>query len=49
MTKRVRGFLISIATLAIAVIGVLAWYRIHFTMNPVEGFTVNAPSSRNSG
>jgi hypothetical protein len=45
MTKRVRGFLISIAALAIAVIGFLAWYRVHFAMNPVEGFTVNAPSS----
>jgi hypothetical protein len=45
MTKRVRGLLISIAALAIAVIGFLAWYRVHFAMNPVEGFTVNDPSS----
>jgi hypothetical protein len=45
MTKRVRRVLISVTGLALAVIGFLAWYRIHFAMNPVEGFTVNAPSS----
>jgi hypothetical protein len=44
MTKAARGLLISIAVLAV-VIGFLAWYRIHFAMNPVEGFTVNKPSS----
>lgn len=45
MSKRVRGLLISVAALAIAVTGFLAWYRVHFAMNPVEGFTVNDPSS----
>lgn len=45
MTRRARGLLISTAALAIVVIGFLAWYRIHFAMNPVEGFTVNDPSS----
>ena len=45
MTKRVRGLLISVAALAIAVIGFLAWYRVHFAMRPVEGFAVNDPSS----
>jgi hypothetical protein len=45
MTKRVRGFLISVAALTIAVIGFLAWYEVHFAMNPVEGFTANDPSS----
>jgi predicted small integral membrane protein len=45
MTKRARGLLISIAVLAVVVVGFLAWYRIHFAMSPVEGFTVNETSS----
>lgn len=45
MTGRVRGLLISLAALAIGVIGFLAWYRVHFAMDPVDGFTVNDPSS----
>jgi hypothetical protein len=45
MTNRVRGLLISIAALAVVVMGFLAWYRIHFAMSPVEGFSVNETSS----
>ena len=45
MTKRVRGLLLSVAALVIAAVGFLAWYRTHFAMSPVEGFTVNDPSS----
>jgi hypothetical protein len=45
MAKRARGVLIAIAAVAIAGIGFVSWYRIHFSMDPVTGFTVNAPSS----
>jgi hypothetical protein len=45
MSKAARGLLISTAVLAVIVIGFLAWYRIHFAMNPVEEFTLNEPSS----
>jgi predicted small integral membrane protein len=45
MTRRRRGILVSIAVIAVVLIGLLAWYRIHFAMSPVEGFTVNETSS----
>lgn len=45
MAKRGLGVLIAIAAVAIAAIGFVGWYRIHFSMDPVTGFTVNEPSS----
>lgn len=45
MRKRVRVLLISVAAVATVVIGLLAWYRIHFAMAPVAGFAVNDASS----
>ncbi|HVY65042.1 MAG TPA: hypothetical protein VHH11_09500 [Gammaproteobacteria bacterium] len=45
MTNRAKALLLSIAAVAILVIGFLGWYRIHFSMAPAEAFSVNDASS----
>ena len=45
MTKRTRRVLVSVAAVAIALIGFLGWYRLHFAMGHAEEFSVNDPSS----
>lgn len=44
MARRGRA-LIAIAAVVIAAIGFVGWYRGHFSMGAVTGFTVNEPSS----
>ena len=39
------GILAAVAILLIAAVGPLAWYRIHFAMSLVTGFTVNDATS----
>jgi hypothetical protein len=45
MTKRARRVLVSMAAVAIAVLGFVGWYRIHFAMGHAEEYSVNDPSS----
>jgi hypothetical protein len=45
MTKRTRRIALSIAAAVIIVVGFLAWYRVHFAMDPAGTFSVNDPAS----
>ena len=45
MAKRARRIVLSIAAAVIIVVGFLAWYRVHFAMDPAAAFSVNDPES----
>jgi hypothetical protein len=44
MGKRPRRILIAVTVVGITLLGFLAWYRVHFAMDPVDGFSVNDSS-----